>query len=95
MTRTPFHMPRVALRWPKRARSEALMTTQPGPLRTILAANFVGWVEVGVRVWNGGIEVFPLFHFAASEPIPALVRDANGVEQALLGSRPLRSRPQT
>ena len=38
-----------------------------------MAADLVGWVEVGVRVWNGGIEVFPLFHCAAGEPVPALV----------------------
>ena len=34
MIRSPFQRPRVALRCPKRARSEALITTHPGPLRT-------------------------------------------------------------
>ena len=31
-----LQMPRVAFRWPNLARSDALMTTHPGPLRTTL-----------------------------------------------------------
>ena len=81
---SPFHSPRVALRCPNRAMSEALHTTQPGPLLHDVSRDLVRRVEVGVGVGERGVEILLVLDPASREPVPAVGGDADAVEQPLL-----------